>query len=150
MSLPKFDPAIPKYLQGLYDKFIVMRTDGSSGSGGKHEGCEYFVLDVTHDPFAKSALTAYVAACEANYPKLAADLSQRHNLNPKFRVFTITTAYEQGVGKGHQAFNGQPSSNPYSAGECREAWRLGYEEGQIQAGRMAKHAEDATKKETRK
>jgi len=60
--------------RGLYGKFEVRRTDGSSEPGGKHHGCEYFVLDITHDPFAVAALAAYANACEADYPLLAADL----------------------------------------------------------------------------
>lgn len=60
--------------QGLYRKFIVSRTDGKSAPGEKHDGCEYFVLDITHDPFAISALIAYAQACESEYPLLAIDL----------------------------------------------------------------------------
>lgn len=59
---------------GLYAKYRVERTDGSSTPGGKHELCEYFVLDVTHDPFALAALDAYIDACGAEYPNLADDL----------------------------------------------------------------------------
>lgn len=150
MSLPKFDPSKPKQSQGLYDKFIVMRTDGSDCSGGKHHGCEYFVLDVTHDPHARPALEAYAAACVSEYPQLAADIAQHHNINPKFWVMAIVTAYEQGVGKGHQAFHEEPSLNPYRAGECQEAWRLGYVEGQDQAERMSKQPEAVTRIATRK
>lgn len=32
-----------------------------------------FVLDTTHDPYAKAALLAYADACEADFPKLAVD-----------------------------------------------------------------------------
>jgi hypothetical protein len=60
--------------KGLYRKFRVERTDGSSDAGGKHEGCEYFVLDLNHDKLAIPALEAYAAACEAEYPLLARDL----------------------------------------------------------------------------
>lgn len=35
--------------KGLYQKFIVYRTDGTSEKGGKHAGCDYFVLDIDHD-----------------------------------------------------------------------------------------------------
>ena len=49
-------------------------------------------------------------------------------------VLMITTAYEQGVGKGHQAFKrSEEIDNPYTPGECREAWQLGYKEGKNQA-----------------
>lgn len=60
--------------QGLYHKFEVARTDGSSGPGGKHEQCYYFVLDVDHDPYARPALLAYADACEDEYPMLSSDL----------------------------------------------------------------------------
>ena len=63
--------------RGLYNKYDVKRLDGSSEAGKKHEGCEYFVLDLTHDPFALIAARAYAAACEATYPLLAADLAAR-------------------------------------------------------------------------
>jgi hypothetical protein len=56
------------------DKFVVTRSDGGSGKGGKHEGCTYFVLDWEHDPFALPAALAYAEACELSFPKLAADL----------------------------------------------------------------------------
>lgn len=60
--------------RGLYSKFVVTRTDGKSESGQKHHDCQYFVLDVDHDPHARKALTAYMKSCEADYPLLAADI----------------------------------------------------------------------------
>ena len=60
--------------RGLYDKFFVDRTDGSSAPGQKHAGCEYYVLDLDHDKHAIAALEAYAASCEAEYPLLAIDL----------------------------------------------------------------------------
>jgi len=45
--------------RGLYRKYKVERNDGSSGPGGKHEKCEYFILDLEHDKHAKAALKAY-------------------------------------------------------------------------------------------
>ena len=60
--------------RGIYDKFKVERTDGKSASGEKHDGCRYFVLDVTCDPFAIAALMAYADSCKADYPLLAADV----------------------------------------------------------------------------
>ena len=59
---------------GLYQKYYVERTDGSSGPGGKHENCSYYVLDLVHDEFAIPALRAYAAACRGEYPQLAADI----------------------------------------------------------------------------
>lgn len=60
--------------RGIYRKFEVRRTDGSSAPGKKHDGCAYFVLDLTHDKYAGDALRAYADACEAEYPLLADDL----------------------------------------------------------------------------
>lgn len=60
--------------RGLYSKYKVTRTDGSDKSGGKHEGCDYFVLDYTHDKFALKALKAYANACRREFPLLAHDL----------------------------------------------------------------------------
>lgn len=60
--------------RGLYKKYDVTRTDGSSGSGGKHEACEYFVLDLEHDRLAWGALEHYVRAAESDFPLLADDL----------------------------------------------------------------------------
>jgi hypothetical protein len=60
--------------RGLYEKFVVERTDGSDGPGGRHYGCRYFVLDLDHDPHSLPALRAYAESCAADSPKLAADL----------------------------------------------------------------------------
>lgn len=62
---------------GIYRKFNVARTDGSSAPGGKHERCEYFVLDWQHDPYTGPAVRAYADACEHSYPTLAAELRDK-------------------------------------------------------------------------
>jgi hypothetical protein len=62
---------------GLYNKFRVERVDGQSEPGRKHDGCDYFVLDLTHDPHAAPALKAYADSCRAQYPLLAADLDAK-------------------------------------------------------------------------
>jgi len=65
----------PDKARGLsLNRFSVKRTDGSSEPGGKHEECFCFVLDLEHDKFARPAMEAYAAACESEYPPLAADL----------------------------------------------------------------------------
>jgi hypothetical protein len=61
-------------IRGIYHKFNVERTDGSSRKGAKHDGCTYFVLDCDHAPHAKTALASYAESCRAEYPSLAADL----------------------------------------------------------------------------
>ena len=60
--------------RGLYNKFLVQRTDGKDKKG-KHVSCEYFVLDLTHDVHALSALKAYRDSCQEEYPLLADDLT---------------------------------------------------------------------------
>ncbi len=60
--------------RGLYRKFEVRRTDGSSRAGGKHERCRYFVLDLDHDQFAPAAMRAYAERCAEQFPKLADDI----------------------------------------------------------------------------
>ena len=60
--------------RGLYGKYHVERVDGSSEPGGKHEHCNYFVLDLTHDKHALPALEAYALSCQDEYPLLAQDL----------------------------------------------------------------------------
>ena len=60
--------------RGLYRKFHVQREDGTGRPGGKHDGCEYFVLDLTHDPHALPALAAYSTSCAEAYPVLSHDL----------------------------------------------------------------------------
>lgn len=78
--LPERDRTKPAEQQGLFRKFLVIRTDGSSGIGGKHEHCENFVLDVNHDPHAPAALAAYANEVERTHPALAADMRQRYAL----------------------------------------------------------------------
>jgi len=65
--------------EGVYRKFTVERTDGGSAPGAKHEGCEYFVLDWAHDPYAVPAALAYADACEREFPNLARDLRSLAN-----------------------------------------------------------------------
>ena len=63
------DPRIDADRQrGLYAKYHVERNKGDK------PGARYFVLDYRHDRFAREALAAYAAACEAEFPSLAADL----------------------------------------------------------------------------
>lgn len=60
---------------GLYPegKFIVRRRDGTDATGGKHNGCQYFVLDITHDQHAIPALRAYSSSARNDGYKLLAD-----------------------------------------------------------------------------
>lgn len=79
--LPEQDFGKTKNEQGLFRKYEVRRTDGSDFPGGKHDGCEYFVLDMTHDPHAKAAAAAYADSAEMDYPDLAADMRIRYGLD---------------------------------------------------------------------
>ena len=61
--------------RGLYHKFNVTRTDGDGNyPGDKHRDCEYFVLDLDHDPHAIAAIRAYADSCFKEYPDLSLDL----------------------------------------------------------------------------
>jgi hypothetical protein len=76
--------------RGLYRKFHVTRTDGSSKPGGKHEHCRYFVLDLDHDQYAAAALKAYEEACCAEFPRLAIDLMKiRHEIEARLDRETV-------------------------------------------------------------
>lgn len=77
-SLPTRDTNLSGEEQGLFNKFTVVRNDGSSSHGKKHDGCEYFVLDVDHDPYSKAAVLAYAEACKETHPLLSADLIKRY------------------------------------------------------------------------
>lgn len=59
--------------RGLYHKYSVYRVDESPN----HENCDYFVLDLTHDPYARQALAAYAVACADKHPQLAKDLGAK-------------------------------------------------------------------------
>ena len=60
--------------RGLYRKYAIKRLRDPCG---KHDDCDYFVLDLVHDEFARAALVAYARACRKKCPQLAADLHVR-------------------------------------------------------------------------
>ena len=62
--------------KGLYGKYYVNRVDGRDKAGGDKSNANYFVLDLTHDPFAVPALKAYIQACRETYAALANDLEK--------------------------------------------------------------------------
>lgn len=70
--------------RGLYGKYIIQRADGSDASGGKHAGCQYFVLDLTHDNYALPALREYARWCRGQFPLLADDLDALRTGNKAF------------------------------------------------------------------
>lgn len=75
--------------KGLYGKFFVERSDGSSAPGGKHHDCEYFCLDLVHDKYAVPALRAYAEHCATEYPVLASDLHDKTDDIAKRRGETV-------------------------------------------------------------
>jgi hypothetical protein len=77
-TFPERDATKTNAEQGLYRKFDVCRVDGSDAPGGKHYGCEYFVLDLKHDQHAQAALRAYAQSCAETHPHLSADLVARY------------------------------------------------------------------------
>jgi hypothetical protein len=56
---------------GFHNKYDVRRLGDTIG---KHDDCSFFVLDLTHDQFAKMALVVYAMQCQERYPALATDL----------------------------------------------------------------------------
>jgi hypothetical protein len=83
--------------RGMYQKFKVERTDGSSVVGGKHEHCRYFVLDLDHDCFAASALAAYADACRSQFPVLAGDIEKMIGRNDDSQFQDNVLRAQQGV-----------------------------------------------------
>lgn len=59
--------------QGIYRKYRVTRVNDPTG---KHDGCEFYVLDWMHDKFAIPAARAYADACVKEFPVLAESLRQ--------------------------------------------------------------------------
>lgn len=80
---------LPQTQRGLnMNKFQVTRTDGSSEPGGKHHGCEYFVLDLTHDPYSVPAMVIYALACGNEYGQLKNNIFDRYKGLPPMRPST--------------------------------------------------------------
>lgn len=77
-GLPFRDVSKPAEQQGMFRKFDVYRYDGEHREGGKHHGCRYFVLDLTHDQHAPAAMRAYASDCRATHPLLADDIEAEH------------------------------------------------------------------------
>ncbi len=87
--------------RGVYRKFEVRRTDGASEPGLKHDGCNYFVLDLDHDKHALAAIEGYAESCMQDYPALSKDLlawadGQKAH---EFRFPTWETLLDKGDGQ---------------------------------------------------
>lgn len=76
-NFPPRDTSKTAEQQGLFDKYRVSRTDGKDYRGSKHHGCDYFVIDMDHDPAAGPALITYAAAVVKTHPVLASELIKR-------------------------------------------------------------------------
>ena len=61
-------------VEGLDRKYVVNRVDDPAG---KHSECEYFVLDLTHDPIARLAAGTYAHTVREDNPELFRELSHR-------------------------------------------------------------------------
>jgi hypothetical protein len=103
--------------RGLYCKFTVERRDGQSAPDRKHDGCVYFVLDLTHDKYAGAALRAYADACEAEYPLLAEDLRDGPAAGRRRRELLMPSA-SAGAGECPEGYthNGVPEHCEGGAG----------------------------------
>lgn len=67
--------SLPKQARGLFFKYYVQRIDGTDAEGGKHYDCEYFVLDLTHDPLARLAYASYAMRARIRgYKQLGDDM----------------------------------------------------------------------------
>lgn len=53
----------------------IGRVDGTTD----HAECEYFVLDLNHDPNAPAVLRAYATVCGKRNPKMSQDLMKLAN-----------------------------------------------------------------------
>lgn len=100
--------------KGIHNKFNVTRNDGTDAPGQKHDGCEYFVLDLTHDPYALDALEAYAKACRYTHPELAKDLKAAlpQQLQEGSRV-RIVDAHGTILHQGTVTDPGGPDVDPY-------------------------------------
>lgn len=105
-GLPERDSSKPAEQQGLFRKFTVSRTDNSDRVGGRHYGCEYFVLDINHDKAAPVALAAYADAIEATHPVLATDMRERYALAAALKAVPVPTFSPSGPNLWRNAAHG--------------------------------------------
>lgn len=94
--------------RGLYPegKFVVLRKDGTDAPNGKHDGCQYFVLDVTHDQHAVPALRAYAeSARNDGYELLADDLEKivGRSIERERFIYWLLRCYQSGHREGWEA-----------------------------------------------
>lgn len=131
-SLPERDFTRPAEAQGLFRKFNVSRVDGSDAAGGKHHGCEYFVLDVDHDVHAPAALRAYAQACKDTHPVLSQELAARFGAAPEQPIAAVQPADDL-IGYIHkedlEKLRSSAAGNHLTVGlDTRQAWPIGLNE----------------------
>lgn len=108
-ALPERDQAKPAEQQGVFRKFVVRRVDGSDEPGGKHHGCEYFVLDTDHDPHAKAALAAYAQSCQVTHPDLSRDMVERYKLTLPDTESIQQEYYKRGWKESQEHYQASPA-----------------------------------------
>jgi hypothetical protein len=80
---------------GWIEKYRIERTDGADDVGGKHEHCELYVLDITHDPLAQTAALEYAAsAFHAGYKLLAKDIVRKVKESPRWHPDSVSRRLE--------------------------------------------------------
>lgn len=131
-TLPERDPSRPAEAQGMFRKFNVSRVDGSDAPGGKHSGCEYFVLDLDHDVHAPAALRAYAQACKDTHPTLSQELIARFGPDPDLAVAPAEQA-DNLIGYIHKddlaQLRSSAAGNHLTVGlDTRQAWPIGLNE----------------------
>lgn len=110
-ELKPSDPAVPREAQGLVHKYHITRVDQSE----QHPDCEYFVMDLTHDPYSVPAMVIYALAAGVEYPQLKDDILARYNaalppIRPTALEWVIELMepyrqYKQGLQAGQNFFN---------------------------------------------
>lgn len=131
-SLPERDCTRPAEAQGLFRKFNVSRVDGSDAPGGKHRGCEYFVLDVDHDVHAPAALRAYAQSCKDTHPVLSQELAARFGAAPE-QPIAAAQPTDDLIGYIHkedlEQLRSSAAGNHLTVGmDTRQAWPIGLNE----------------------
>jgi hypothetical protein len=69
--------------KGLYDKYTVVKNDGSITDSD----ADYFVLRLDTDPHARIAALAYADSVKAENPNLAFDIFQRVSKIDKGQIY---------------------------------------------------------------
>jgi len=102
---------------GWIQKYNIDRVDGTDGFGGKHCGCDLFVLDFTHDPIAMPAALEYAfLAFERGYCLLARDMVRRVQASPNFHPEFISKRHEWAIERA-DIFDREQATTPPQEGE---------------------------------